>query len=139
MTQPVTAVDPVKLTADLIRCASVTPREGGALVLLEHLLAGAGFDWLLIDGEHGPNDIPLIASQLAAMARHPAHAVVRLVTGEPWLIKQALDVGAQSRQVGEQEAGVDQNRLVVGMGRAGHRRRRTGRVRLAGGRRHRCC
>ena len=37
-------IDPVQLTADLIRCASVTPVEGGALVLLERLLAGAGFE-----------------------------------------------------------------------------------------------
>ena len=37
-------VDPVALTADLIRCPSVTPAEGGALVLLEGLLSGAGFD-----------------------------------------------------------------------------------------------
>ncbi len=36
-------LDPVALTADLIRCASVTPEEGGALVLLERVLAGAGF------------------------------------------------------------------------------------------------
>ena len=41
MTKP---VDPVALTADLIRCQSVTPDEGGALVLLEGLLASAGFD-----------------------------------------------------------------------------------------------
>ena len=43
MTQSNVPVDPVKLTADLIRCASVTPEEGGALVLLEQLLSGAGF------------------------------------------------------------------------------------------------
>ena len=43
MTQSNVPVDPVKLTADLIRCASVTPEEGGALVLLEQLLNGAGF------------------------------------------------------------------------------------------------
>ena len=49
MTQPVTAVDPVKLTADLIRCASVTPTEGGALVLLQNLLAEAGFDCVRVD------------------------------------------------------------------------------------------
>ena len=42
-------VDPVALTADLIRCASVTPIEGGALVLLETLLARAGFDCTRID------------------------------------------------------------------------------------------
>jgi 4-hydroxy-2-oxoheptanedioate aldolase len=74
--------------------------------------AGAGFDWLLIDGEHGPNDIPLIASQLAAMARHPAHAVVRLVTGEPWLIKQALDVGAQTLMIPMVETGAQAELLA---------------------------
>lgn len=39
-----TQTDPVQLTADLIRCPSVTPEEGGALVLLEKLLSEAGFD-----------------------------------------------------------------------------------------------
>ena len=42
-------VDPVQLTADLIRCASVTPVEGGALVLLERVLAEAGFDCTRVD------------------------------------------------------------------------------------------
>jgi len=36
-------IDPVALTADLIRCPSVTPNEGGALVLLERLLSDARF------------------------------------------------------------------------------------------------
>lgn len=40
---PCTPVDPVKLTADLIRCPSVTPEEGGAITLLECLLRDAGF------------------------------------------------------------------------------------------------
>ena len=44
-----TPIDPAKLTADLIRCASVTPTEGGALVLLEQLLAAAGFDCTRVD------------------------------------------------------------------------------------------
>ena len=43
------ATDPVKLTADLIRCPSVTPEEGGALVLLEALLSGAGFACTRVD------------------------------------------------------------------------------------------
>jgi len=38
-----TLTDPARLTADLIRCASVTPADGGALMVLETLLAGAGF------------------------------------------------------------------------------------------------
>lgn len=60
------------------------------------ICAGSGFDWILLDGEHGPNDIPLLAQQLAAVSRHPAHPVVRLPVGESWMIKQALDIGAQT-------------------------------------------
>lgn len=60
------------------------------------ICAGAGFDWVLIDGEHAPNDIPMIAGQLQAVSAQPAHAVVRVPVGESWLIKQALDIGAQT-------------------------------------------
>ncbi|WP_439154040.1 succinyl-diaminopimelate desuccinylase [Yoonia sp.] len=48
-------VDPVALTADLVRCPSVTPTEGGALVLLEHLLGDAGFDCTRVDRGGVPN------------------------------------------------------------------------------------
>ncbi|WP_136683276.1 succinyl-diaminopimelate desuccinylase [Falsirhodobacter xinxiangensis] len=41
--------DPVRLTADLVRCPSVTPAEGGALVLLESVLTAAGFDCTRVD------------------------------------------------------------------------------------------
>ncbi|MEM7090343.1 MAG: succinyl-diaminopimelate desuccinylase [Pseudomonadota bacterium] len=41
--------DPVQLTADLIRCPSVTPEEGGALVLLQRLLSDAGFECTRVD------------------------------------------------------------------------------------------
>ncbi len=41
--------DPVQLTADLIRCPSVTPAEGGALALLERVLTGAGFHRTRVD------------------------------------------------------------------------------------------
>lgn len=44
-----TATDPVQLTADLVRCPSVTPTEGGALVLLERLLSSAGFACTRVD------------------------------------------------------------------------------------------
>ena len=44
-----TVTDPVQLTADLVRCPSVTPSEGGALVLLERLLSGAGFACTRVD------------------------------------------------------------------------------------------
>jgi succinyl-diaminopimelate desuccinylase len=42
-------IDPARLTADLIRCNSVTPREGGALILLETLLEKAGFACTRVD------------------------------------------------------------------------------------------
>ena len=48
-------VDPVDLTARLIRCPSVTPVEGGALVLLEELLSRAGFACTRIDRNGTPN------------------------------------------------------------------------------------
>lgn len=48
-------VDPVQLAADLIRCPSVTPAEGGALVLLQKLLEGAGFDCTRVDRNGTPN------------------------------------------------------------------------------------
>ena len=43
------STDPVALTADLVRCASVTPTEGGALVLLDRLLTDAGFECTRVD------------------------------------------------------------------------------------------
>ncbi|TXI00908.1 MAG: succinyl-diaminopimelate desuccinylase [Pseudorhodobacter sp.] len=46
---PFTPVDPVRLTAELIRCNSVTPAEGGALVLLQDLLESAGFACTRVD------------------------------------------------------------------------------------------
>ncbi|WP_444667594.1 succinyl-diaminopimelate desuccinylase [Cereibacter changlensis] len=48
-------VDPVALTAALVRCPSVTPEEGGALVLLEGLLSEAGFDCTRVDRNGVPN------------------------------------------------------------------------------------
>lgn len=50
-----TPIDPVRLTADLIRCPSVTPAEGGALVLLERVLTEAGFACTRVDREGVPN------------------------------------------------------------------------------------
>ena len=60
------------------------------------LCAGSGFDWLLIDGEHAPNDIRSTLEQLQAVAPYPSQAVVRPPMGETWLIKQLLDIGAET-------------------------------------------
>lgn len=50
-----TFVDPIALTADLVRCPSVTPIEGGALILLEKLLCKAGFECTRVDRGDTPN------------------------------------------------------------------------------------
>lgn len=60
------------------------------------IVAGSGFDWLLIDGEHSPNDPPTILPQLQAAAPYPVSAVVRPAWNDKVLIKRYLDVGAQS-------------------------------------------
>lgn len=59
------------------------------------LLAGAGFDWLLIDGEHGPNSIPTILQQVQTIGNR-CSVVVRPPVGEVWMIKQLLDLGVQT-------------------------------------------
>ncbi len=58
------------------------------------LLATTGFDWLLIDGEHAPNDVRSALAQLQAIAPYPVSGIVRPVQGDTALIKQYLDVGA---------------------------------------------
>ncbi len=63
------------------------------------ICAGAGFDWMLLDGEHAPNDLQSILMQLQIIAAYPdTHPVVRIPVGHghagTTLIKQYLDVGA---------------------------------------------
>lgn len=58
--------------------------------------ATAGFEWLLIDGEHAPNDLHSTLASLQAAAPYPSHPVVRVVHGDPALIKQMLDIGVQT-------------------------------------------
>lgn len=59
-------------------------------------LATTGFDWLVIDAEHAPNDPRSVLAQLRAVAPYPVHPVVRPVQADVALIKQYLDVGAQT-------------------------------------------
>lgn len=60
------------------------------------ICAGAGFDWLLIDAEHGPNDLRSILAQLQALAPYPTQPVVRPPQGDHVLIKQLLETGVQT-------------------------------------------
>lgn len=60
------------------------------------ILASAGFDWLVIDGEHAPNDLRSMMHQLQVLEGQHSQPVVRLPMGEDWAIKQVLDIGAQT-------------------------------------------
>ncbi|TAX26642.1 4-hydroxy-2-oxoheptanedioate aldolase [Rhizobium leguminosarum] len=76
------------------------------------ILGDAGYDWLLIDGEHAPNDIPLMMAQLQALKGSPSHPIIRAPIGEAWLLKQILDIGAQTVLVPMVESG-DQAKAMV--------------------------
>lgn len=74
--------------------------------------ASTGFDWLLIDAEHAPNDLRSITAQLQVIAARTPHAMVRPPIGETWLIKQLLDAGAQSLLIPMVESGAQAKALV---------------------------
>ncbi|MCE8520966.1 HpcH/HpaI aldolase/citrate lyase family protein [Ruegeria pomeroyi] len=76
------------------------------------IMGTCGFDWLVVDGEHAPNDIRSIRDQLTALAASPSHPVVRVPVGEDWIIKQVLDAGAQTVLVPIVES-ADQARQLV--------------------------
>ncbi|MDO5612518.1 MAG: HpcH/HpaI aldolase/citrate lyase family protein [Paracoccus sp. (in: a-proteobacteria)] len=60
------------------------------------IAATADFDWLLIDGEHAPNDLRSLSAQVAVLAGKAPAPVLRLPDDDPARIKQALDIGVQS-------------------------------------------
>lgn len=57
------------------------------------VLGLAGFDWLVLDGEHAPNDISTFIPQLMALKGSQSAPVVRVPTNEPVIIKRLLDIG----------------------------------------------
>jgi 4-hydroxy-2-oxoheptanedioate aldolase len=63
--------------------------------LIAELCAGSALDWIMIDAEHGPNDVPTIMAQLQALGGYPTAAVVRPTVGDTHMIKQLLDVGVR--------------------------------------------
>lgn len=64
--------------------------------IVAEIIAGSGFDWIVLDGEHAPNEIPGLLSQLQAMEKGTAEPVVRAPWNDAVVIKRILDVGARS-------------------------------------------
>ena len=89
---------PQRIQAGALHAASGRSASGAAwpAPLSAEILAGAGFDWIVIDGEHAPNDITTLLPQLQAMRGGTAEPVFRVPWNEPVIIKRALDVGARS-------------------------------------------
>nr|WP_174366025.1 4-hydroxy-2-oxoheptanedioate aldolase [Deinococcus sp. JMULE3] len=77
------------------------------------IIAGAGFDWLLIDGEHAPNDVRSTLLVLQALAAYPVTPIVRPPVGQTHLIKQYLDLGVQTLLVPMVESGAQARDLVA--------------------------
>ncbi len=76
------------------------------------ICAGAGFDWLLFDGEHAPNDVPSLLAQLQAVSSAPSHPVARPPFGETRLIKQYLDIGFSTLLIPLVESATQARELV---------------------------
>lgn len=105
--------------------------------LATEIMAGSGCDWLLIDGEHSPNDLLSIVAQLQAVGAHDVEACVRLPVDDPVLIKQFMDAGARSLMIPNVRT-ADQARRIVAATRyapegfrgfsTGHRANQFGRI-----------
>ena len=79
---------------------------------MAEIAATSGYDWLLIDWEHAPNTIQDLYHQLQAVAPYASHPVIRPVEGSKPLIKQVLDIGAQTLLIPMVDT-ADQARQVV--------------------------
>jgi 4-hydroxy-2-oxoheptanedioate aldolase len=60
------------------------------------IIGDSGFDWILLDTEHSPNEIPDLLGQLQAMQGGPTTPIIRPAWNDAVLIKRCLDIGAQS-------------------------------------------
>lgn len=92
-------LEPTPTFADRLRTADRTlfgmwSCAGSPLVA--ELCAGSGLDIVLVDGEHSPIGLESILAQLQAIAPYPAVPVVRAPIGDPVVLKQLLDLGAQN-------------------------------------------
>jgi 4-hydroxy-2-oxoheptanedioate aldolase len=79
------------------------------------IAAGAGFDWLCLDGEHSPHELHTLLPALQAIAAYPVQPIVRVPVGDTVVIKRVLDIGAQTVLVPMVESADQARRLVEAM------------------------
>ncbi len=73
----------------------------------------AGFDFCLIDGEHAPYDPVQMRRQLSVLDACGTPSAVRVPVGEDWVLKQVLDIGAQTIMVPMVESGAQADAIVA--------------------------
>ena len=77
------------------------------------ILGGAGFDWLLIDTEHSPTELPMVLDQLRALAGSSTTPIVRPAWNDPVLFKRLLDLGVQTLLVPYVQSADEARRAVA--------------------------
>jgi 4-hydroxy-2-oxoheptanedioate aldolase len=79
------------------------------------IAAQVGFDWILLDAEHGPGDETLLMHQMQAVGGYPTAPIVRIVAPEPALIGKVLDLGAAGVMVPRLRTMAEAMRVVAAM------------------------
>ncbi|WP_460450827.1 4-hydroxy-2-oxoheptanedioate aldolase [Alsobacter sp. SYSU BS001988] len=78
-------------------------------------MAGAGFDWMLLDTEHSPGDPLTVLGQLQAVAPYPVSPIVRPASNDAVLIKRILDFGAQTLLIPYVQSAAEAQAAVAAM------------------------
>jgi 4-hydroxy-2-oxoheptanedioate aldolase len=84
--------------------------------IVAEVIGGAGFDWILVDTEHAPNELPMVLSQLQALVASSAAPVIRPAWNDMILMKRLLDIGVQNFLVPYVQT-VDEARAAVAVTR----------------------
>jgi 4-hydroxy-2-oxoheptanedioate aldolase len=111
----------VQLRANTFKQGLAGPRAqfglwlGLADPVCAEICAAAGFDWLLLDAEHAPNNTRTLLAQLQALESYPSHTLVRIPAADVVLIKQVMDIGFQSIVVPAVESAAQARTLARGM------------------------
>ncbi len=80
---------------------------------VSEVLADAGFDWLLVDGEHAPIEVPAIIDQLRVIEPSGTPAIVRPAWNDPVILKRVLDTGVQTLLVPYVQSAEEARRAVA--------------------------
>ena len=100
-TLPNSVTDVVELTRELVRCESVTPREGGALVLLERTLGSLGFRCERMDfTQSGTDDVANLYARVVQQGRHATVPIAAIFRGQVDNVPgQCIFIRLQSRNI----------------------------------------